>query len=64
MDQTDFVLEGLVESYCNECDEREKFLFRHALVNLVKMAKAEKAAEIQRDLEFVTQLMRHAGSGY
>lgn len=57
MEQTDFVVDALVESFCKDGDERSKFLFRHTLVNLVKMAKAEKAAEFQRDVEFVTQVM-------
>lgn len=64
MEQTDFVVDCIVQSFCKDGDEREKFLLRHALVNLVNMAKAEKVVEIQRDLEFVNQVMTHAGSGY
>ena len=57
MEQTDFVVEYMVKSFCTDSDEKERFLFRHALENLVKMAKAEKALEIQRDLEFMQQMM-------
>ena len=57
MEQTDFVVDYMVKSFCADADEKERFLFRHALENLVKMAKAEKALEIQHDLEFVQQMM-------
>lgn len=63
MEQTDFVVDYMVKSFCAEADEKEQFLFRHALVNLVKMAKAEKALEIQRDFEFVQHVMEKSGDG-
>jgi hypothetical protein len=62
MEQTDFVVDYMVKSFCTDLDEKEQFLFRHALVNLVKMAKAEKALEIQKDLEFVHQVMAKPGN--
>lgn len=61
MEQTDFVVDYMVKSFCADSDEKERFLFRHALENLVKMAKAEKAVEIQRDLEFIQQMMDKPG---
>lgn len=63
MEQTDFVVDYMVKSFCEDSDEKEQFLFRHALVNLVKMAKAEKALEIQQDLEFVHTVIERSGSG-
>jgi hypothetical protein len=63
MEQTDFVVDYMVKSFCEDSDEKEQFLFRHALVNLVKMAKAEKAVEIQRDLEFVNTVIERPESG-
>jgi hypothetical protein len=62
MEQTDFVVDYMVKSFCEDSDEKEQFLFRHALVNLVKMAKAEKALEIQRDLEFVHTVIERSGN--
>lgn len=61
MEQTDFVVNYMVKSFCADSDEKEQFLFRHALENLVKMAKAEKALEIQRDLELVQKVMNGSG---
>lgn len=63
MEQTDFVVDYMVKSFCAEADEKEQFLFRHALVNLVKMAKAEKALEIQQDFDFVQQVIDQSGKG-
>jgi hypothetical protein len=63
MERTDFVVDYMVKSFCEDSDEKEQFLFRHALVNLVKMAKAEKALEIQQDLEFVHIVSERSGSG-
>jgi hypothetical protein len=63
MERTDFVVDYMVKSFCEDSDEKEQFLFRHALINLVKMAKAEKALEIQQDLEFVHTVIERSGSG-
>lgn len=57
MEQTEHVVNFMVQAFCANANEREKYFFRLALVNLVEMAKAEQALHIQQDLDRVHQVI-------
>jgi hypothetical protein len=61
MEQSEQLVDYMVNSICIGDDEREKFLLRQALLGLVKMAKAERTIEIERDFEHVNHVMETAG---
>lgn len=57
MEQTEHIVEFMIQAFCADGDEREKYFFKHALVSLVQMAKAEQIMEIQEDLNKVYQVV-------